>query len=276
MATPRLERFRLAGTLGEILVDVRSGNRRIPLPVVVLVHGFKGFKDWGFFPLLADRLARAGFAVVSYNASGSGVDDSGTVVHPDRFGRNTFSAELADLDAVLDAVTAGALGLPAPTSIGLLGHSRGGGMAILAAAKRAEVKALVTWAAIASTARWSEEMRRRWRAQGHLEVRNQRTGQVLPLYPDILDDLDRNAETLDIGRAASRLTIPWLLAHGMVDETVKLSEAESLAAAAPSAEPLFLPQTGHTFGTSHPLTDRPPAFASLLDASVGFMSRHLT
>lgn len=276
MATPRLERVRLAGTLGEILVDVRSGSRRAPLPVVVLVHGFKGFKDWGFFPLLADRLARAGFAVVSYNASGSGVDDSGTVVYPDRFGRNTFSAELTDLETVLDAVHAGALGLPAPTSIGLLGHSRGGGMAILAAARRTEVKALVTWAAIASTARWSEEMVRRWRAQGQLEVRNQRTGQVLPLYPDILDDLDRHPDTLDVGRAAGRLTMPWLLAHGMVDETVKLSEAESLAKAAPSAETLFLPQTGHTFGASHPLSDRPPALASLLDASVSFLTRHLT
>jgi pimeloyl-ACP methyl ester carboxylesterase len=276
MATPRLERFRLAGMLGEILVDVRSGSRRGSLPVIVLVHGFKGFKDWGFFPLLADRLARAGFAVVSYNASGSGVDDSGTAVYPDRFGHNTFSAELADLETVLDAVNAGALGIPTATSVGLLGYSRGGGMAILAAARRAEVRALVTWAAIASTARWSEQMTRRWRAQGRLEVRNQCTGQVLPLYPDILDDLERHAETLDIGRAAGRLTIPWLLAHGMVDETVKLSEAESLADAAPSAETLFLPRTGHTFGASHPLTGRPPALASLLDASVGFMTRHLT
>ena len=276
MATPRLERFRLAGRLGEILVDVRSGNRRVPLPVIVLVHGFKGFKDWGFFPLLADRLARAGFAVVSYNASGSGVDDSGTVVHPDRFGHNTFSAELADLETVLDAVNAGALGFPASTSVGLLGHSRGGGMAILAAARRTEVKALVTWAAIATTARWPEEMARRWRTQGQLEVRNQRTGEVLPLYPDILDDLERQAGALDIGRAAGRLAIPWLLVHGMVDETVKLSEAESLAQAAPSAETMFLPQTGHTFGASHPLTGRPPALASLLDASVGFMTRHLT
>jgi pimeloyl-ACP methyl ester carboxylesterase len=276
MATSRLERHRLRGVLGEILVDVRAGSRGVPLPVVVLAHGFKGFKDWGFFPLLADRLARAGFAAVSYNASGSGVDDSGTVAYPDRFGHNTFSAELADLESVLDAVDAAGLGLPVPTSIGLLGHSRGGGMAILAAARRPEVKALVTWAAIASTLRWSREMQAHWKAQGHLEVRNQRTGQVLPLYPDILDDLARHAEALDITAAARGLTIPWLIAHGAVDETVKVTEAEVLARAAPTAETLFIPQTGHTFGASHPLADRPPALAALLDATIGFLVRHLT
>ena len=276
MATPRLDRVRLPGVLGEILVDVRAGTRGAPLPVVVLVHGFKGFKDWGFFPLLADRLARAGFGVVSYNTSGSGINDAGEMAYPDRFARNTFSAELADLETVMDAVNRGALGLPAPTSLGFLGHSRGGGMAILAAARRPEVKALVTWAAIASTSRWSEEMQRRWRAQGHLEVRNQRTGQVPPLYPDILDDIARHAEALDIAGAASRLTIPWLIAHGTVDETVKLGEAEALAEANPAAETLYLPQAGHTFGATHPLGQRSPALAALLDASVGFLTRHLT
>ena len=40
-------------------------------------HGFKGFKDWGFFPHLADRLARAGLVAVSFNFSGSGVGPDG-------------------------------------------------------------------------------------------------------------------------------------------------------------------------------------------------------
>ena len=39
------------------------------LPVVLFVHGFKGFKDWGAFPDACDELARAGFAVVTFNLS---------------------------------------------------------------------------------------------------------------------------------------------------------------------------------------------------------------
>lgn len=42
--------------------DVIRGNVHLPdnpkgAPVVILCHGFKGFKDWGFFPITADRLA---------------------------------------------------------------------------------------------------------------------------------------------------------------------------------------------------------------------------
>src|SRR6185436_3734402 len=79
-----------------------------------------------------------------------------------------------------------------PSKIGLLGHSRGGGMAVLTAAERPDVAALVTWAAIAKTRRWSAEEIRRWRKDGKLDVVNARTGEVLPLTTDILDDLDRD------------------------------------------------------------------------------------
>ena len=61
MATPTLTRHVLGGVLGPILVDVRAAGRDSPRPAVVVLHGFKGFKDWGMFPPLADRLARAGF-----------------------------------------------------------------------------------------------------------------------------------------------------------------------------------------------------------------------
>ena len=97
MATPTLTTHDLAGALGEILVDVRAAGRDMPRPAVVVVHGFKGFKDWGMFPPLAERLARAGFVAVSFNLSGGGVDEAGDFVFPERFGHNTFSAEIEDL-----------------------------------------------------------------------------------------------------------------------------------------------------------------------------------
>src|SRR5687768_17465471 len=86
MATPTLTKHELPAALGNILVDVRAGGRGSPRPAVVVMHGFKGFKDWGMFPPLAERLAQAGFSAVSFNASGSGVDESGEFVWPERFG----------------------------------------------------------------------------------------------------------------------------------------------------------------------------------------------
>ncbi len=78
MATTTLTKHRLDGALGEILVDVRSGGRTSSRPAVVVLHGFKGFKDWGMFPPLAERLGRGGFTAVTLNLSGSGVDDTGS------------------------------------------------------------------------------------------------------------------------------------------------------------------------------------------------------
>ncbi len=48
-----------------------------PAPGVLIVHGFKGFKDWGMFPLMAERLAEAGFAACRFNLSGSGIGEDG-------------------------------------------------------------------------------------------------------------------------------------------------------------------------------------------------------
>jgi dienelactone hydrolase len=277
MATPTLTRHRLPGALGEILIDVRAGGRTTPRPAVVVVHGFKGFKDWGLWPSFAERLARAGFSAVNFNLSGSGVDDSGEFVFPERFGHNTFSAELQDLRRVLDALSAGELGVAPPTGIGLLGHSRGGGMSVLTAAADARVNALVTWAAISTVERWPEPQRAAWRKAGVTPVKNARTGQVLPQYTDVLDDIERNADPLDIEAAAGRIAVPWLIVHGSEDEAVALREGERLAAAAPPTRTRFLPVAGagHTFGAAHPWNGSTPELDQVMDATLGFLAAEL-
>jgi uncharacterized protein len=276
MATPTLTHHRVPGVLGDVLVDVRAGGRETPRPAVVVVHGFKGFKDWGLWPPLAERLARAGVSAVTLNLSGSGVDDTGEFVFPERFGHNTFSAELQDLRRVIDALASGGLGVVPPASIGLLGHSRGGGVAVLHAAGDGRIGALVTWAAIATVERWSAPQRAAWRAAGVQEVKNARTGQVLPLYPDVLDDVERNARTLDIEAAAARVAIPWLIVHGTEDEAVALLEGERLAAAAPPAR-RFLPVegAGHTFGAAHPWRGATPELERAIDATLSFFAAEL-
>jgi uncharacterized protein len=275
MATPTLTHHRLPGVLGDILVDVRAGGRGSPRPAVIVVHGFKGFKDWGLWPALADRLARAGFSAVTLNLSGSGVDDTGEFVYPDRFGHNTFSAELQDLRRVTDALGAGELGVAPPSGLGLLGHSRGGGTAILHAATDSRIRALVTWAAISTVDRWPAAQRAAWRAAGVSEVKNMRTGQVLPQYPDVLDDIERNAAALDIQAAAARVAVPWLIVHGTEDDAVPLAEGERLAAAAPLARFLAIEGAGHTFGAAHPWRGAPAELERLEDTTLAFFAGEL-
>jgi len=229
------------------------------------------------FPPFGERLAKAGFTAVALNLSGSGVDDAGVFSLPDRFHRNTFSSEVSDLTALLSALDDGALGVPKPSSVGIVGHSRGGGMSVLLASSTPRLSALVTWSAIATVRRWTDEQMETWRRAGVYPVRNARTGEELLVGRGTLEDVERNVEgSLDIGAAASRLTCPWLLVHGTEDETVDFMEARLLAGAAPLvARLLSIDGAGHTYGAVHPFAGMTPPLDRVFDESIAFLSAHL-
>ncbi len=278
MATITRTPHELPGTLGPILVDVRTSSPRAALPVVLIHHGFKGFKDWGFFPVLAERLARAGLHAVTVSVSGCGVDAAGDFTHLDRFAANTHSRELADLHTVLDALTSGALGLPVPPSLGLVGHSRGGGLSLCLAREHPAITALVTWAAIARVRRYDEATMTAWQARGTLDVPHARLGRALPLdYAVAADWLEHETGRYDLLAAAAGLRMPWLLVHGTADETVPLSEGEALYAAADhrTTTPLWVAEAGHTFGAAHPWQGATPATEQLLSATSRFLLARL-
>jgi uncharacterized protein len=279
MGTQRLASVRLTGhDGGPLRVDVRSGGKPgDSRPAVVICHGFKGFKNWGFFPRTADRLAVAGFTAASFNFSGSGVGEDGESFDElERWGRQTVTGDLKDLATVVDYVA----GQGAPW-IGLLGHSRGGATALVHAARDARVKALVTWAAVCRYLRWSEDDLQQWRREGKLDVVNLRTGQVLPIRRSLLDDLEANGGgTLDVLAAATRLRIPWLIAHGDADESVPRDDARRLHGASIAgggrSELLLIEGTGHTFGIQHPWAGSSAEFDRLLSRTVEFFAAALS
>lgn len=276
MATPQLTTFTLTGADGEALRgDVRTSAASAGRPAVVIAHGFKGFKDWGFFPHVAERLARGGITAVSFNFSGSGVGPEGDrFTEPERFARATFGGDLRDVETVLTALSAGVLvpGLAPPSRVGLFGHSRGGGVGVLTAAAHPEIRSLVTWSAIAHALRWGPETVRKWRHEGKLDITNARTGEVLPLHTDLLDELDADRDgRLDIPGAAGRIAAPWLIVHGDVDESVPVREAELLhRASGGRAELLLVRHAGHTFGARHPWAGSTPELDQAMDATVGW------
>jgi uncharacterized protein len=281
MATPIHTTFQLtAADGGPLRGDVRTAAGDTARPAVVICHGFKGFKDWGFFPHLADRLARGGVTAVSFNFASSGVGPEGDrFSEPDRFGHGTFGRDLDDLEAVTGALRAGRLAgvREAPSAVGLFGHSRGGGLAALHAAADSGVDALVTWSAIGSPLRWGAETIRKWRAEGKIAITNQRTGEVLPLYTDVLDELEGAAQgRFDIEAAANQLRVPWLIVHGEADETVSVREAQSLHQANDErAELLVVRHGSHTFGARHPWAGSTPELDQAMDATVGWFLRTL-
>ena len=73
-------------------------------PMVIFVHGFKGFKDWGTHNLLANYFAANGFRFLKFNFSHNGTTADCPVDFADliAFSENTFSIELQDLNNVID------------------------------------------------------------------------------------------------------------------------------------------------------------------------------
>ncbi|MEO5799599.1 MAG: alpha/beta fold hydrolase [Gemmatimonadales bacterium] len=277
MATPTLSHHTLPGALGDILVDVRSASRSARQPAVLLHHGFKGFKDYAFFPPFADRLARAGFAAVTLSVSGSGVDESGEFTRLDRFAHNTYSMELDDLGVVVRALVAGTLGVAPPTSLGVVGHSRGGGMVLCLARETPAIAAVATWAAIGTARRHSDAELAAWQQAGTIQILHQRLRIQMPLSFDVAADcLLHEHDRLDIPAAARTLGRPWLQVHGRADQAVPFAEAEALDAVAGAGhETLFLDGADHTFGTKHPWAGSSAESDRVFDATVKFFSRTL-
>lgn len=213
------------------------------------------FKDWGFFPYAGEQLALADFAVVSFNFSLNGVDGDGNrITLFSKFESNTVSRELHDLGTVVDAVASSGLNVGSvdPTRIGLLGHSRGGGLAILHAASDRRIGALATWSSIATFDRWTKHQKTLWRQRGFLPLAKDTTASPLRLGVGLLDDIEQRSEEFNVPSAASRLKIPWLLVHGRADVTVPSSEAGRLYEAADhSRTTLFLlDHVGHLYNAA--------------------------
>lgn len=271
------ETFERPGPFGDpIRGDIRVPDDGDPSTAVVVVHGFKGFKDWGFFPHLARELAQAGHAAVTFdfslNGTRAGAED---LVDLEAFARNTFTRELEELRWVLRLVAQGELLAPAPHALGLLGHSRGGGTAILAAREEDDVTSLVTWASVATFDRWDDATKDRWRASGRTHTRNARTGQDLPLDRTLLEDLEANPQRLDVEAAAREVEVPWLVVHGSEDESVAESEGQLLAQVAPWGRLARVEGAGHTFGASHPFREIPPHLGCALRSTLLHFRRSL-
>lgn len=268
--------FRLEQPHGTIAGDVRIPDGPPPRTAVVVVHGFKGFKDWGFFPWAASTLTADRHAVVTFNMTGSGIGSRPEeFTELEAFAANTYSRELSDLGAVVDAVC-GDLLPRRPDRVGILGHSRGGAVSILHAAERPGVAALVTWAAVANLDRWTEDTRREWRESGRIYVLNGRTGQQMPLDVGLLDDFEANREALDVVAAGSRIGSPWLIAHGTSDETVDAADSRRLARSCATARLHLVDGSGHTFGAAHPFTGAGPALRGLMAATRKHFRLHLS
>jgi len=262
--------------------DVIYPQSDAKLPLLVFCHGFKGFKDWGHFPLVCRNLAAAGQSVVKFNFSHNGLslDSKDEFDDLPAFAENNYLKELEDIDLLIQHLQTvdEFKEMIDFDNISLLGHSRGGSMAILYGLASKNIKRIISWAAVADLEERlpSQAELKDWQQKGQRSILNGRTGQQMPMNFQFVKALREHADKLSLERQLKKAGKPFLVIHGEKDQAVPLEHAYALQIWYPKAELLSLPNADHTFGGSHPYPAKelPEPSIEALKASVEFLKRH--
>jgi len=261
--------------------DATYNKDGLAKPVVIFNHGFKGFKDWGPFPLVAKAFAQEGFVFIKMNFSHNGV----TLKQPmdfvdlEAFSQNNFSIELDDTAVLIDALFQGDTPISsadmALDQLYIAGHSRGGASAILKAAEDGRVKKVATWAAVSNLEAWhSKSEIEYWKQNRLIFILNKRTNQQMPLDYQLAENYLANRSRLHVPDAVKKLQIPMLVIHGSADEIVPVAAANSFKVWNPNLNLVVIDNADHTFGADHPFSasELTEDFKRVVDETIGFFA----
>lgn len=267
--------FSIANSSNNIInCDIRYNAGSDGLPLVIIIHGFKAYKDWGFFPYISEKIAEAGAITLCFDFSKNGIiDPVRSLVDVDVFANNTVASEIGDAESVINH----AENYLKENSriwngeIYLLGHSLGAGIAILISKNDVRIKKLVLWAPVSHFDRTTTRQNKQWRKDGFLSFVNSKTKQELKLNVSYLEDIKCNREKYSLTDAISKIDIPMLIVHGKQDLTIRQKEIDELIKSAKSSLTLeYIDRTGHTFGIEHPFKNSTFALEKALDFTTSF------
>lgn len=208
------------------------GKRRGTL--IIIGHGVTGNKDRPHLVALAEGLAARDWPCLRISFSGNGDSDG-------RFQDSCITKAIGDLQAVLDSV-------PDWVGVVYIGHSMGGAVGVLTAARDLRIRALVSLAGMTHTADFVQrEFGDVTPGEGCMWDQ-----QECPLSWTFVDDLRLIGSTLS---AAESVSQPWLLIHGNADDVVPIQDGrDAFEAATCEKEWHEIAGAGHSFGeASNPL-----------------------
>lgn len=262
-----------------ILIDVTYRANLQPKPIVIFCHGYKGFKDWGAWNLVAEEFAQNEFFFVKFNFSHNGGTMENPIDFPDleAFAEDNFSKQLDDLESVMHWIltTKEYVNEADVQRLNLIGHSRGGGIVLIKAAESKQVGKVISWAGVSGFDRAfpTGEKLKKWKETGVYYVENSRTKQQLPHHYQFYEDFQNNRDRFDLKKAGRLLRIPYLIIHAKDDSTVKVEAAEKLHQWTSKSKIFLLNNGNHTFGSKHPWKEKnlPEALQKIVEKSIDFL-----
>jgi len=259
--------------------------------VLLLCHGFRGFKDYGFLPQLAEAASHAGMIAHRFNFSHSGVtQDFSTFARTDLFEQDTWGKQIHDLQTIAAASTEILPGKSAgKIPMIWFGHSRGGVTVLLTASRRFQNSdsdgvfwpppaGVITAAAPCQCCSLNSEQIQIMQEQGYIETPSFRTGQNLRLGYTWLKEQEQNPKAFNPLIGIKNIDCPILLIHGDADKTVPFEEAHRYQVASKGRAQLeMISDANHTFNAPNPLPldqTPPPTTQKMIDLVIDFTVAH--
>lgn len=241
-----------------LITDVYYKQDNIQKPVIIFCHGYKGFKDWGAWDMMAKKTANKDIFFLKFNFSHNGGTIENPIDFPDleAFGNNNYSIELNDLEDVINWISnnneyKNEIDL---RNITLIGHSRGGGIVTIKASENDRISKVISWNGVSdhhSRFAKGEELEK-WKSTGVRYITNSRTKQQMPHFYQFFKNFELNKERLSIKKAVKRLQIPHLIITGEKDTAVKPFEGEDIHQWNPKSKLVCIEGMNHTLGAKHP------------------------
>ena len=272
------EKFVIDGTTSEkpILCDLIKPFQHHDKDLIIFCHGYKGFKDWGCWNLMADKFAQNGISFLKFNFSHNGGTINNPIDFPDlkAFSENNYSIEVNDLIRVVNHVKS-EFTYFSNAKIHLMGHSRGGGIACIASSRDLHIESLILLASVSDYKKRFPEQSEidKWKEKGVRYVENKRTKQKLPHLYQFYQNYMDNVSNLNIESSLNKFRGKTLICHGTMDLAVDFQNALNLLSWS-NIGSLFKLRTNHTFGSKHPWNENhiPTALDQIIEKSISFLS----
>lgn len=207
---PKEENISFENGLGEKLAGILHLPSAQTKKALILCHGFGSSKDFALIWHIADAAAQQGISALRFDFSGCGASEGS-------FSESTYTKQMGDLKSAIEMMKK-----RGHNHIALCGHSMGGAVSLLVAAKETQINAIVD---LCAPSHPNRDMVKKFGINVEDGSYSFTLGKKsFKLSKKFVDDL----EHVEADDAVRKLKIPLLFVHGTADTIVPYSQSEHL------------------------------------------------
>lgn len=224
-----------------------------PQGLAIIIPGFLGYMDWGFYPYLAKILTDKNWMVILFNHSTGGTGDNGKPYSGMENLKNmTVERDLADVRGIFEALDKDEIpgfNHKQKLPIFLIGHSKGGAVSILSAVSRPDIAGIVLINSVADLLRIPREKAMEIIERGYQEKMLPGTKITIKVKSDYWKQLIENPDRYDVPKALGSLKAKIYVIRGADDEIIPFEETNEIIKHAPNGAKIMLRSgVGHNLG----------------------------